>query len=83
MSIIDLDHYCWRERAYDDEGDERLLVPHGDPDLYEFPIDFVFATSGDALVWLAEAIEEEWVEPLEANSWVLVHFTGTVIPNAD
>lgn len=80
--ILDLDHYCWRERAFDEDGDERLLVPHSDPDLYEFPIDFIFPTVDAALAWKAEAIDEEWVDHLEANAWVLVHMMGTIIPNS-
>lgn len=77
--MIDLNHYCWRERTRDEDGNERFLVPHADPDVYESPIDLIFATSSDALVWLGEAIEEEWVDREETRNWALVHYRGAVV----
>lgn len=77
-TYIDLDFYCFREQIDDGDG-PRLLVPHSNPRLYEYPIDYVFASSGEALVWLGEAIDDEQIDADEANSWVLVHYTGTTI----
>lgn len=76
MSVVeplDLDFYCWRERVTS-AGVERLLVPCSDPMRYEFPIDFVFDSPQAAL----DAVES-FEDVFDADSWVLVHYTGTII----
>lgn len=75
--MIDLDYYCFRERTQDENG-ERLLIPRSNPGLYEEPIDYVFPSSVEAVAWLSEALDEEWVDEDEVADWVLVHYTGTV-----
>jgi len=63
-------HYAWRVLGQVEGEDEpRLFVPHGDPMQHEFPIDFIFDSSGKAHVALDDyELREEAV----ADNWVLV-----------
>lgn len=95
--MIDLDFWCFREKTIDDEdGRDRLLIPHSDRSRYANPVDLMFASKEEAVRWLEEGVAEEQTciltaenmateddctahahEPLEASSWVLVHYHGT------
>ena len=50
---IDLDFYCFRERATELDG-ERLLVPHDDGMRYEYPVDLIFESALQAEDWKEE-----------------------------
>jgi hypothetical protein len=69
---IDLNFYAWREWTTDASGDQRLLVPWSDPQLYEYPADGISATVEEAL---------EYREQIGAQDegWVLVHYVGTQV----
>lgn len=101
--MIDLEYFCWRELASDSAGNERLLIPHADPHLYEDPVDLIWPSASKAVEWLDEYIAENTGppeaaciltgedgenpddcdthdhEPVDAQSWVLVRYTGTII----
>jgi hypothetical protein len=77
---------CWREfkpvaSGIEGKPDEppRLLIPHSNPYVHEFPIDFLFKTEAEA----DEALEiydvrDEAVE----EGWVLVKMTLTPVRRA-
>lgn len=71
---LDLNHYTWRVPAQDDDGNPRLLVPHADPQQYEFPINFIFRNVSDAFDWLED---QDLLDEAETEKWKLVHFVGT------
>lgn len=67
--------YQWRE-VIEDEGEgifthTRLLIPRADPQLYEFPFDFIFNTAEEAV----QALKDWDVDSEEYKDWVLVKET--------
>lgn len=95
--MIDLEYFCWREPCGDTEGDGRLLIPHADPDEYEYPIDHIWPTAQEAVDFRDEYITELTAEATDSvhgqtgrdevaavKSWVLVKYVGRIIvPPAD
>lgn len=56
--------YVWKERTIiEGEKKPRLLTPWGDPKLYEFPFDFLYASPEEAIADRKEheAEDEDWV----------------------
>ncbi len=57
--------FVWKEFTVvegEEEAGPRLLTPWGNPDLHEFPADFMFATVEEAAAWKKEnAPYETWV----------------------
>lgn len=47
------------------------ITPRGDPQLYEYPIDFIFQSEEDAVAFI---VDHE-IEPEEYEDWVLVKET--------
>lgn len=72
--MIDLDFYEWRERVIMD-GVERLLIPCGDPHRFEFAADGISASVEEAVAYLENFGFEEDYDP---NTWVLVHYVGSI-----
>ncbi len=71
----DLDHYAWRVPAVID-GEQRLLIPHSNPRVFEDPADGISATVAEAIEYLegfgfADAAVDE--------RWVLVHYRGEIV----
>lgn len=56
--IIDLDYWCFREKTTDEDGRERLLIPHSDPALYENPVDLMFSSREAAADWRGRLLED-------------------------
>ena len=71
--------YSWREKLVDEDGVERLIIPHGDPMIYEFPIDFVFLSADDAETFIIDHALDWGLEAEETNEWVLVSCTETMV----
>jgi hypothetical protein len=64
--------YTWRElHMVEGEDAPRLLTPHGDPNEYEYPFDFLYPNSKEAIRCLYEEVENEVVSKEEADNWVL------------
>lgn len=74
--MSDLDFYCWRVPTSDEDGNPRLLVPWADPQLYEWPFDFMFNNEEEAQIAL-----DEWDarEDAQEEQWVLIHYRGTQV----
>ena len=72
--MIDLDYYTWREPVTID-GRQRLLIPLSDPMRYEHPADGIFTTVDEALGYLTD-----WWDHEDTDQWVLIHYTGRVVP---
>lgn len=74
--MIDLDFFAWRERRVVD-GEERLLVPCADDQVYEQSMDFLFATADEAI----DAITGlGFDDQYDSDTWVLVRYTGSIVP---
>ena len=65
---IDLNHFCWRER----QADGRLLTPCADPMVYEMEFDMIFDTAEAAVEFVDDLME------YDPDTWVLVHYVGTI-----
>lgn len=51
--------FCWRVyETPEGEDKPRLLIPHSDPNLYEYPLDGLFGTPEEAIEYLKQMGEE-------------------------
>lgn len=57
--LIDLDYWCFREKATDEDDEDRLRIPHSDRSRYENPVDLMFVSREAAVRWRDESVEEE------------------------
>lgn len=64
------------------EFEGRLLTPRADPNVYEWPMDFLFDTEAKAREWLQETVDDEQLEREEVETWVLVKETTEVLAPA-
>ncbi len=54
--------YCWRVLVTFADETPRLLVPWGDPHVYEYPFDFLYSTPDEARAAKQDqAPDEDWI----------------------
>lgn len=70
--------YQWKVEAWIDK-ELRWLTPRADPNEYEFPFDFMFATPQQAL----EGLTLFSVDPEEYEDWILVKVTETKVNQSE
>ncbi|HUU80819.1 MAG TPA: hypothetical protein VMW90_05175 [Acidobacteriota bacterium] len=68
-------HYTWRVIT-----DGRLLVPHSNPRVYEYPIDMLFDSKVEAQKFL---VDQGLVKEARKEKWALCVKTITVVGWAD
>lgn len=72
-SVTTTVHYGWRQPIVDDDGEARLIIPWGDPTVYEYAYDYIFDSPQEAKDFRAED------EAAADEPWVLVKITTEVV----
>lgn len=73
--------YCVREIGQG-ENAGCLLVPWGDPMVYEYALDYVWKTPEEVRAFLQEQVTDGGVDPAELEEWVVVRETLEVVSPA-
>tara|TARA_R110000851_G_scaffold254040_1_gene406533 strand:- start:593 stop:841 length:249 start_codon:yes stop_codon:yes gene_type:complete len=75
----------WKEMVEDIEGDGawHAMTPRDDGRVYEFPINFKFATMSEAYSWLEQESEDWGIEHSESEDWMLVEIVQTLLPKIE
>ncbi len=69
-------YFTWKEYArVEGEDSPRLLVPRANPDLYEYPWDYIYKSKEEAIQHLKDYGPEDEYEDKETENWVLCKVT--------
>ena len=64
-------HYCWMQLASIEDQPPRLLIPHADPNEYEYILDILFDSPEQAVQMLFEWVQSHEITQKEADSLIL------------